>query len=71
MVIVMNTDSGSRIEDEFGAFQEEVLNAQWLPQPMLGLQQVPAHPAHLDAESSTAPAFDADAFLRTVYLSQE
>ena len=68
MVIVMNTDSGSRIEDEFGAFQEEVLNAQWLPQPALGLQQDPVLPV---AESRTAPAFDADAFLRTVYLSQE
>ncbi len=66
MVIIMDTARGKRIEDEFGAFEEEVLNAQWLPQPMPGLRR--AQPV---VGPHTAPAFDADTFLRTVYLSQE
>lgn len=69
MVIVMDMDGNRYIAGEFGAFEEEVLNAQWLPQPLpllLGLQHVAPEPApHL------AAAVDADAFLRTVYLSQE
>ena len=68
MVIVMDTDRGIRIEEEFGDFEEEVLNAQWLPQPTLQLGVQEVHPV---AEPRTAPAFDADAFLRNVYLSQE
>ena len=66
MVIVMDMEKGRRIEDEFGAFEAEVLNAQWLPQPTPGLQLV--HPV---AASRSKPALDADAFLRNVYLSQE
>lgn len=69
MVIIMDTESGQYVEDEFGAFEEEVLNAQWLPnqyQPLpecqLGLQEV--------VPSKTA-AVDTEAFLRNVYLSQE
>ncbi|HUW38519.1 MAG TPA: hypothetical protein VMV91_14440 [Rhodocyclaceae bacterium] len=68
MVIVMDTVRGMRIEDEFGAFEEEVLNAQWLPQPALQPGPQLVHPA---AAARVAPAFDAEAFLRTVYLSQE
>ena len=66
MVIIM--DMGKRIEDEFGAFEAEVLNAQWLPQPalQLGLQEL--RPA---AVSRPAQDLDAEAFLRTIYLSQE
>ena len=71
MVIIMDMDSGKYSEDEFGAFQEEVLNAQWLPrqyQPQaecqLGLQEaVPTR--------KTQATVDAEAFLRNVYLSQE
>ena len=71
MVIIMDMDSGKYVEDEFGAFEEEVLNAQWFPnqyQPLpecqLGLQEaVPSR--------SAAAGVDAVAFLRNVYLSQE
>lgn len=69
MVIVMEMDTGRYIEGEFGAFEEEVLNAQWLPQPLaaqVGLQHVES--CH---GSSTAKSVDTDAFLRTVYLNQE
>ncbi len=66
MVIVMNTDTGRHIEDEFGAFEEEVLNAEWQPTLQLDLQ-VPAP----SMAPRTMPASDADAFLRSVYLSQE
>ena len=67
MNIIMDMDSGKYIGDEFGAFEEEVLNAQWLPQQpelQLGLQEaVPAvHPARV---------VDAEVFLRNVYLIQE
>lgn len=65
----MNTATGRHIEDEFGAFEDEVLNAQWLPQPLqlqTGLQK--ATPSHV---SGTTGGFDADAFLRNMYLSQE
>lgn len=66
MVIIM--DMGKRIEDEFGAFEEEVLNAQWLPQPalQLGLQEL--RPA---AAPRPVRDVDTDAFLRTMYLAQE
>ncbi|MDD5177134.1 MAG: hypothetical protein PHQ05_12005 [Sterolibacterium sp.] len=69
MVIIMDMDTGRYITGEFGAFEEEVLNAQWLPQPLtpqLGLQQESS-----SRGSSAAMAVDTDAFLRTVYLSQE
>jgi hypothetical protein len=69
MVIIMNTETGRHIEDEFGAFEEEVLNAQWLPQPLPlqpGLQK-----ASSGAVSRTVSGLDADTFLRNVYLSQE
>jgi len=66
MVIIMNTDESRYIAGEFGDFEEEVLNAQWLPQPQLGLQEAVREPEQL-----AKPAFDAESFLRTVYLSQE
>ena len=69
MVIVMDMDGNRYIDGEFGAFEEEVLNAQWLPQPLpllLGTQQVA--PAR---EPRQAAAVDVDSFLRTIYLSQE
>lgn len=67
MVIIMNAETGRHIEDEFGAFEEEVLNAQWLPQPLqLGLQK-----ASSSSASRAAAGLDADAFLRNMYLSQE
>ncbi|TRZ69760.1 MAG: hypothetical protein D4S02_01555 [Rhodocyclaceae bacterium] len=69
MVIIMNSESGRHIEDEFGAFEEEVLNAQWLPQPLQvqpGLQK-----ATTGSISRTATGMDADAFLRNIYVNQE
>ena len=69
MVIVMDMDGSRYIAGEFGAFEEEVLNAQWLPQPLplqLGLQHVAPQP-----EPHHAAAVDAETFLRTIYLSQE
>ncbi len=66
MVIVMNTDMGRHIEDEFGAFEEQVLNAEWQPALQLGLQVSVRSTA-----PRTMPAPDAEAFLRSVYLSQE
>ena len=66
MVIIMET--GKRIEDEFGAFEEEVLNAQWLPQPSLQLAMQEFQPA---IAARPIQDIDVDAFLRTVYQSQE
>jgi hypothetical protein len=71
MVIVM--DTGRRFEDEFGAFEEEVLNAQWLPNPLpqpalqLGMQEL----RELRSAAAPRPVPDVDAFLRTMYLVQE
>lgn len=72
MVIVMGMESGKHIEDEFGAFEEEVLNAQWLPQPaqlQLGVQK--ATSSTVSRSSRSAGGMDAEAFLRNMYLSQE
>ena len=69
MVIIMDMDGNRYIDGEFGAFEEEVLNAQWLPQPLpllLGMQ----HVAREQEAQATAPV-DVDTFLRTVFLSQE
>ena len=69
MVIIMNTETGRHIEDEFGAFEEEVLNAQWLPQPLqpqAALQKVAS-----SGTSRTVAGLDAEAFLRNMYLVQE
>lgn len=70
MVIIMDMDTGRYVGDEFGAFEDEVLNAQWLPnqyQPLpecqLGLQEA--------LPSRASAAVDAEAFLRNVYLIQE
>ena len=68
MVIVMDMNCGKRIEDEFGDFETEVMNAGWLPQPVLelGLREAVATVA-----PRATPSLDIEAFLRTVYLSQE
>lgn len=67
MLVVMEMNTGKIIEDEFGSFADEVLNAEWqppLPELQLGLQET-------RGESRMASGFDADAFLHNVYLSQE
>lgn len=70
MLMVMDMSSGKIIEDEFGSFEFEVLNAGWVPpqaEVQLGLQDV--HTAN--AVGSVTAGFDADAYLRAVYASQE
>ena len=67
MIVVTDMNTGKIIEDEFGSFEDEVMNAEWqppLPELQLGLQAaIPERPA--------ASGFDADAFLHSVYASQE
>jgi hypothetical protein len=67
MIRVMDMSTGKIIEDEFGGFEEEVLNAGWLPpQPelQLGLQEV--HPT-----APTQREIDAASYLDRIYRSQE
>jgi len=67
MIRVMDMSTGKIIEHEFGGFEEEVLNAGWLPpQPelQLGLQEV-----HYAAR--TQREIDAASYLDRVYRSQE
>lgn len=67
MSVVMEMSTGKIIEDEFGRFEDEVLNAEWLPprpELRLGLQ---------DVVRTTAALRDVDAvsYLDRVYRSQE
>ena len=67
MLMVMEMSTGKFIEDEFGAFEDEVLNAEWTPaspELQLGLQEV----QHRVAASHEV---DADAFLAVMYRSQQ
>lgn len=67
MLTVMDMSTGKIIEDEFGAFEDEVLNAEWTPpSPEL---QLGLHEAH--GRSSTATGVDADAFLAAMYRNQQ
>lgn len=69
MLMVMDMSTGKIIEDEFGSFEDEVLNAGWLPpQPevQVGLQEVQP-----DASRSAVTDFDADAYIHQVYAAQE
>lgn len=67
--MVIDMDSGKRIDDDFGAFGEEVLNAQWLPPMAIALHLEQSRPAAPVA--ATQRSLDAEAFLRNVYLNQE
>ena len=65
MIVVMDMSTGKIYEDEFGRYEDEVLNAGWLPpQPELQLGVQEAVPA------STEREFDPDAYLATVYKAQ-
>jgi hypothetical protein len=68
MMTVMDMSTGKTIEDEFGNFEIEVMNAGWLPpQPalQLGLQPVESH-----ADTAVAET-EADAFLARLYRFQD
>jgi hypothetical protein len=69
-MIIMDMNSGKIIEDEFGAFEDEVLNAEWQSQPWPELQ-VGLQEAAPSSGKHTQAVKDAEAFLRNVYLSQE
>jgi hypothetical protein len=63
---VMDMSTGKVLEDEFGAFENEVLNAEWLPpspELQLALQEV-------HATSAADTDVDAEAFLNTIYRNQ-
>ena len=58
--------TGRILEDEFGSFEDEVLNAGWLPTPAdLQAPSPSRNGGGADAE------FDADAFLNKIYAIQE
>jgi hypothetical protein len=58
--------AGRIIEDEFGSFEDEVLNAGWLP------PREDVCPVNLgEHHSSATPVDDPDAFIHRIYLSQE
>jgi hypothetical protein len=70
MLMVTDMSTGRIIEDEFGAFEDEVLNAEWTPaspELQLGLQEV----QHRAAASHDSCEMDADAFLASMYLNQQ
>ena len=67
MLMVMDMSTGKLIEDEFGAFEDEVLNAEWTPaspELRLGLQEV-------QHRAATSHEVDADAFLAVMYRNQQ
>jgi hypothetical protein len=56
---------GEPDEPEFGSFEDQVLNAEWMrPELQLGLQPV----VHRDSPPAET---DAESFLKNVYRSQE
>ena len=67
MLMVMEMSTGRFIEDEFGAFEDEVLNAEWTSagsELQLGLQEV-------QQRAATPHEVDAEAFLAAMYLNQQ
>lgn len=67
MIVVMNMSTGKIIEDEFGRFEDEVLNAEWLPprpELQLGLQEA-------QHSVATVREIDAESYLDRIYSSQE
>lgn len=68
MVIIMEMHTGKLVEEPQETYGDEVLNANWLPEPgvQLGLQSV-AEAEHLPRAAEE----DAEAFLHAVYCFQE
>jgi len=65
--MVIDMESGKKIDDDFGAFGEEVLYAQWLPPVAPELYM----PRLATVAEASEQSLDAEAFLRAVYLNQE
>lgn len=66
MIVVMEMSTGKIVADEFGRFEDEVLNAGWLPplpELQLGLQEV--------RHAAVAAEIDAASYLDRIYRSQE
>lgn len=68
MVIIMDMHTGKRYEEPADPYGEEVLNANWLPQPAL---QVALQAVEDAAAPPAIAAEDAEAFLAAVYRYQE
>jgi hypothetical protein len=68
MITYTDMSTGKKVVDLREEYGEEVLLSNWLPQPELGLGLQEAVPARAERRE---PPQDAEAFLRTVYLSQE
>lgn len=68
MLIVTEMSTGRKPVEPGEEYGEEVLLSNWLPQPEPGLGLQMAVPAKAGRRE---PPQDVDAFLRTVYLSQE
>lgn len=68
MVIVMDMSTGKRLE-EISTYDEEVLNANWIPREalQLGLQSV----EEARQISRVDEPRNVDAFLHNIYLYQE
>ncbi len=74
MVIVMEMNPGKPADSPF-AYDDEVLNANWLP-PSLTSQPAPQPALQLQVVETPRsrqmpPPIDADAFLKAVYRYQE
>ena len=70
MVMEMNT--GKVVADEFGAFEDEVLNAEWIP-PGLQAQALAGSGVRLQIRNTHAPEqhdLDVDAFIGMMYRVQ-
>jgi hypothetical protein len=68
MLILTEMSTGKILMEPGEEYGEEVLLANWLPQPELALGLQEAVPARAERRE---PPQDAEAFLRAVYLSQE
>lgn len=69
VVMIMEMHTGKLLEEPQEAYGDEVLNANWLPEPglQLGLQAVAAETEH----PPLGAAQDVEAFLYAVYRFQE
>jgi hypothetical protein len=72
MVIIMDIETGASgsHEMEFGAWQDEVLNAEWTPAPYSDFGQPSAEHREPRLGLQEVQVEDVDRFLRNVYLNQ-